>query len=306
MPSLQHFVITRFSYRNYGDGNGNRLHKWDPLDPERIAFRFSLFEVTCLPSLIGQACQNFTWILVIDPALPLLLRKQLQSLISVRTHSFIHEYMATDDILTIDWLSPYIEGSPEYIVTTNVDDDDALTIEYVEALQNHVLRFDSAVTPFKVFATLRAVEWDMLVSPGAPLGTVAPWHRGPFAVSCGYSFCARYPLYNCSVFGLPPHNLAERIFDSTYADDRCSDIRQRFTEIAERQSLKYDSSSRACFCDLGLETDAVVMTNHHFNVQVGRLSEPKNQEQVVTGPSSLPGVAINWQRAVGANSPLKG
>ena len=68
---LWHAVITRFSYRHTTtaaglDGVLVSLLRRDPLQPERLAFRFSLFELTCLPSLLGQSEQNFDWFIVID------------------------------------------------------------------------------------------------------------------------------------------------------------------------------------------------------------------------------------------------
>jgi len=264
MPSLRHLVITRFSYRGCADGSAGPgwFSKHDPLEPERLAFRRRVFETTCLPSLAGQACQDFDWILVVDPALPSRDFKRLQSLISRRERSFIHVRRRTEDLRNINWLRAYVKDAPDYLVTTNVDDDDALSSSYIGALQKRVHSFDAArrATPFMAFGTRRAVEWDMLASSQAPFGTVAPWHRTingrPFVVSCGYSLCALYPIYDCTVFGLPEHPWAERIFDPGCADSRCAAIRLRFREIAENNCIEYPRSLEMCFYDLGQVTEA--------------------------------------------------
>ena len=61
--------ITQFSYRMPRRNPLDAERLYDPLDPARLALRFSLFEIITLPSLLGQTDQDFTWVLLIDPAL---------------------------------------------------------------------------------------------------------------------------------------------------------------------------------------------------------------------------------------------
>lgn len=59
---LQHFFLTRFNillWREDKEGNKVRTSKW-------LEHRFQLFEKYCLPSIIGQTCQDFEWIVLFD------------------------------------------------------------------------------------------------------------------------------------------------------------------------------------------------------------------------------------------------
>jgi hypothetical protein len=69
MPSdrareLEHFVLTNFNIERSDaerDRNGTPVRT-----PEWLEERFLLFERFCLPSLVGQTCQEFTWLVTYD------------------------------------------------------------------------------------------------------------------------------------------------------------------------------------------------------------------------------------------------
>jgi hypothetical protein len=64
MPRLEHFVMTNFNvYRTdtLRDKKGGEVRT-----PEWLEERFDLFERFCLPSIVAQTCQDFTWIVKYD------------------------------------------------------------------------------------------------------------------------------------------------------------------------------------------------------------------------------------------------
>ena len=63
---LQHFILTRFNlllWNKDKEGRKVRTMKW-------LAHRFSLFEQYCLPAVKGQTCKDFTWIVLFDSTTP--------------------------------------------------------------------------------------------------------------------------------------------------------------------------------------------------------------------------------------------
>ena len=68
MALFEHFIVTRFNLPLFkakveGKVVGNLDETW-------LAGRFDLFERYCLPSVKGQTCQNFRWIVLFDAATP--------------------------------------------------------------------------------------------------------------------------------------------------------------------------------------------------------------------------------------------
>jgi hypothetical protein len=304
--TVRHVVITRFSYRHSGNHGSGPVWKLqvDPLDPRRLDSRFLIFEVTCLPSLAAQSCQDYDWIIIIDQKLPDSYITRLRRLIADRPRTVIHTHSADDNLRGVGWLKPYVMGQPKYLITTNVDDDDALPRQYIEALQCRALEapLDRDLPSFKVLGTRKALEWDLKAIAGAPLGTMSAWHRtpngNPSVVSCGYSLLALYPIYDCSVLGLPPHIFAEQIFDPSCHSRRCPEVREQFRRAAATHGLRFPQSTAGCFEDLGTVTGPVVMTNHPFNDQQTRLTESKIRRVPVRGPQTFPDSSIDWQKAI--------
>lgn len=63
---ISHFILTRFNlllWKQDKRGNAVRTVGW-------LEHRFGLFERYCLPSVIGQSCQDFEWIVLFDSHTP--------------------------------------------------------------------------------------------------------------------------------------------------------------------------------------------------------------------------------------------
>jgi hypothetical protein len=64
-PPFRHLIMTRFNINLYGPLSKVRLepNAW-------MEHRLRLFEALTLPSIASQGCQNFTWLVAVDPGHP--------------------------------------------------------------------------------------------------------------------------------------------------------------------------------------------------------------------------------------------
>src|SRR6266496_3418465 len=205
---LVHILITRFSYRGkdaFKDVSGPTFHRTeDPLDPRRLDIRFMLFEVTCLPCALQQNEQRFTWVILVDSALPARDLERLRSLTKLRRDTHVHVYDPRSSLASLDWLEAYLPRDSDYVVTTNLDDDDAFPLGFVGAVQERLRAFEriAKLPPIGAIGAEEIVEWDLLASPGAPLGWKAPWHEATGVASAGLSLYCKRPEFNFCVLCL--------------------------------------------------------------------------------------------------------
>lgn len=70
-----HYLLTRFNLALWQeDKNGQTIDRG-----EWIRKRLELFETYCLPSVAGQTCQEFRWILLVDADTPVDLRERIKA-----------------------------------------------------------------------------------------------------------------------------------------------------------------------------------------------------------------------------------
>ena len=130
---LQHFILTRFNlllWNKDKEGNKVRTKGW-------LEHRFALFEQFCLPSIKNQTCQNFEWIVLFDSITPEPFKKKIEEykkecplLIPVFVKPEGGPYFAQ---IFRDEVTKRLEGN--LVLTTYLDNDDALSIHFVEDLQ---------------------------------------------------------------------------------------------------------------------------------------------------------------------------
>lgn len=302
---FQHFVITRFSIRptmastdrHELNRTMSRFRGLDPLTPRSLEHRFRLFEVACLPAVLAQTDQDFTWVIVVDRDLPAAPRARLEALIADRPRTVIHTYDPSRPLGGLAWLVPYVEvPAPDYLLTTNLDDDDALPRGFAAAVHTLIEERGDQLAPVQTFGATDLWEWDLEVSDEAPLGQRAPWHREIIpVVSVGFSLLARYPAYELTVMRVA-HNTARTILDwSKHADDeRIQATRAVLQAGAARAGDSLgDFGADEVFSDWVPLGGMPTMTNHQINVQGARLYEAKERTPV-TGPESFPDTALDW------------
>lgn len=129
-----HVVMTRFNLATPGREASFRNR------PDWLATRFDLFERYCLPGMAAQTEQNFEWIIYFDEATPQEFKDRIARLQQVRP--FIAYY--TPLFPANGWrdsLFASVPARPASLLTTNLDNDDSLAIDYVA-------RLHAAAAPF--------------------------------------------------------------------------------------------------------------------------------------------------------------
>lgn len=130
---MQHFILTRFNlllWHNDKEGQKVRSKEW-------LEHRFSLFERYCLPSIVNQTCKMFEWVVLFDSTTPDSFKER------------INNYKEACSQLTPIYVRPdsgrffpqifrdaAVERmNEELVVTSYLDNDDALDIHFVEDVQ---------------------------------------------------------------------------------------------------------------------------------------------------------------------------
>lgn len=130
--TLEHLIITRFSVPTTLAGKRRVVDAND----EYLRYRLGLFERFCLPSILAQTEKRFKWFVLFGADTPDWLRAELDEYESRK--QFIPLYAASfaealDSIR--EWVCINVsEGG--WLLTTRLDNDDALSCRYVEIVQS--------------------------------------------------------------------------------------------------------------------------------------------------------------------------
>lgn len=145
---IRHFFLTRFNillWREDKEGNKVRTTKW-------LEHRFKLFEKYCLPSIKSQTCQGFDWIVLFDNTTPERFKERIENyqkecpqLVPVYVKPEGGRFFAQifrDEV--VKRLSPNLslddnQNNRVRVLTTYLDNDDALNVRFVEDLQQRAL-----------------------------------------------------------------------------------------------------------------------------------------------------------------------
>lgn len=133
MSSIPHFILTRFNirlWRQDKSGNAVRTREW-------LENRCELFEKYCLPSIAHQTCKDFQWIVLFDDKTPEEFRERIRDY-QVRCPQLLPVFVAPEggrDFGKVfrSVVLEHMNGGR--VITTYLDNDDALDIHFVEDLQ---------------------------------------------------------------------------------------------------------------------------------------------------------------------------
>lgn len=120
---------------NRKSGFSNPIMNWDH---DRLKYRFYLFENICLPSLIGQKYKkNYKVIIMISNDLPNIFKKRLRYLL--KHYNYIH-IVPIDNIRwnSGEFLKKYCPNNTNTVITTRLDDDDALNLYFTKYVYKHI------------------------------------------------------------------------------------------------------------------------------------------------------------------------
>lgn len=134
---IQHFILTRFNlflWRKDKKGSPVRTTKW-------LSHRFSLFERYCLPSIKNQSCKDFEWIILFDTKTPERFKSKIAEY-QKDFPQFIPVFVEPEDgrlFAQIFKREVVKRLRAKRVITSYLDNDDALNLRFVEDLQRRVL-----------------------------------------------------------------------------------------------------------------------------------------------------------------------
>ena len=136
--SSHHYILTRFNlflWHKDKEGNKVRSSLW-------LEHRFMLFEQYCLPSIANQTCMAFEWIVLFDSKTPDKFKERIRELqtkcsqmkpvfVEPEKGRFFAEMFRKE-------VANRLAHSPGRVLTTYLDNDDALDLHFVEDIQRRV------------------------------------------------------------------------------------------------------------------------------------------------------------------------
>ena len=146
---VQHFLITRFNLK---------LKEWQTtkqgesvLSETWLTNRFELFKTYCLPSVKQQTNQNFKWLVCFDSETPDVFKAAINQM-AASYSNFQPLYIDgfTDALEAITkTITSYLSASDTHIITTRLDNDDAVHKQFIETIQKSFKAQDPYIIDFK-------------------------------------------------------------------------------------------------------------------------------------------------------------
>jgi glycosyltransferase involved in cell wall biosynthesis len=136
VKDFQHIILTRFNLRLWNKdraGDKVRTLAW-------LEHRFMLFERYCFPSVKKQTCQDFEWIVLFDSKTPDTF-KQIIAGFQEQCPQLIPVFVEPEDgryFAKIFRAEVAKRLCAKRVITTYLDNDDALSVRFVEDLQKRI------------------------------------------------------------------------------------------------------------------------------------------------------------------------
>ncbi len=136
---IEHFLLTRFNlllWHKDKEGNNVRSKAW-------LDHRFRLFEQYCFPSIANQTCKSFEWIVLFDIQTPDRFKKRIVEL-QAECSQFRPVFVETErgrffaEIFR-EIVKKSLKCNDARVLTTYLDNDDALDFQFVEDIQRRAL-----------------------------------------------------------------------------------------------------------------------------------------------------------------------
>lgn len=142
---IYHYLLTRFNLTLWReDKNGDAIVR-----EEWLKKRMALFETYCLPSVKGQTCQSFSWILLVDEGTPAVYREkiktyrnlcpQIRFVVVKAEYAYrfadIFQHVVLTDLKQGGW------KDGDLCLTTYLDNDDCIARTFVEQVQKECVGF---------------------------------------------------------------------------------------------------------------------------------------------------------------------
>lgn len=298
---IQQFLITRFSYR----GNNLNVKKGqDPLKPENLEHRFNLFEIGCLPSILNQINQDFTWIILVDPELPANYRKRLEKLISPKKESYLINFSPELAINHLTWLKTWINDTTKYVVNTVLDDDDMLYNDFTRYISDYLAQ-QQQLEPITFFACSKELSWDFYTSQQSTFGYLKSKKTRNFPPGAGLAVCCKYPEVNFSIL-----SFEHTAFDFLSTDSegihnlspkrkiRIEHLRKMISEEINKSKIEWEGRlTDKNFHNITSENTQVIVINHFDNIQFVRMFADFERRKPVKPDEFVPGFMVDFALA---------
>jgi hypothetical protein len=143
---FSHFFLTKFNVRSFPELKPG-------CDPAWLERRFELFDRFCFQSVHNQSNQNFKWLVFFDIDTPEPFKQKISAYVQTWAN-FVPVYLDCplpygefpDEVRQV--VRQYIPPNCEYLITTWLDNDDAIHRDYVQMIQDNFDRQDRETLNF--------------------------------------------------------------------------------------------------------------------------------------------------------------
>lgn len=144
-PRFKHFVITLFNLKLWKTNK----HQAPTQTEDWLKQRFHLFETYCLPSMQAQTANDFIWLCLFDKDTPESYKRRITTygekvpqfracyFSAADTAEFLSGDNARHCLFIRQAVASFLSADDEYVLTTNVDNDDAIHKDMLACLQQH-------------------------------------------------------------------------------------------------------------------------------------------------------------------------
>lgn len=148
--NYKHIILTRFNLQYELQ---NDVH----IQPIWLDERFRLFEQYCLPSVINQTNQHFTWVILFSNQTPIEYRERIMEYPQKYKNICVEfcPYYADVNLLYKYIGEKYSQGY-DYLLSTRIDNDDMLACNFVETLQQHI---NSQIEDVSIISFEKGIQW---------------------------------------------------------------------------------------------------------------------------------------------------
>ena len=127
--NFDHIILTRFNVKISWAGQIKADADW-------LKHRFLLFDKYCFPSMRSQTNKNFRWLVLFDTDTPDFYKEKITDY--AKWECFIPQYIKKFDTQTYrTCVKSLLNRNVTGIVTTRLDNDDAVGIHFVDEIQKH-------------------------------------------------------------------------------------------------------------------------------------------------------------------------
>lgn len=198
---FKHFIITRMNV----DWQISRPRS-DRNEPEFLSRRFALFEQICLPSITAQTNRNFTWLMLLDAALPTQFKERVEKYCSIA--QLVPIYIESRETLLNSVRQVVREDTDQnckYLITTSLDSDDAISKDFLQLVQNQFRKQEFEFINFPFGYLYRVSEQKLYLREWltSPFHTLIESYQGDFKTVLEYGHTEISNYKTCQIVAEP-------------------------------------------------------------------------------------------------------